>query len=145
MSDMKKTEVVEQTVDDAQVVNDNTTAVDAGTKGDEQVDAGAAMQARCAAIMGCEEAKGRETLASHLAFKTNMSVDDAKATLAAAPKQAPAYGKSPLDVAMARTGGGPEVANNGGDEEERASSDNGGLLSAYASATGNKAVLRAVK
>lgn len=145
MSDMKKTEVVEQTADDAQVVNDNTTAVDAGTKGDEQVDAGAAMQARCAAIMGCEEAKGRETLASHLAFKTNMSVDDAKATLAAAPKQAPAYGKSPLDVAMARTGGGPEVANNGGDEEERASSDNGGLLSAYASATGNKAVLRAVK
>lgn len=147
MSDTKKTEVVEQTADDAQVVNDNTdtATVDAGTKGDEQVDAGAAMQARCADIMGCEEAKGREALANHLAFKTSMSVDDAKAALAAAPKQASASGKSPLDAAMDRTGGGPEVANNGGDEEEQASNDNGGLLSAYASATGNKAVLRVVK
>lgn len=46
-----------------------------------QPDAGAAMQARIAGIMQCEEAKGREATANHLAFNTSMSVEDAKAML----------------------------------------------------------------
>jgi signal peptide peptidase SppA len=42
-----------------------------------------AAQARIAAILDCTEATGRESLARHLAFKTNVSADDARATLSA--------------------------------------------------------------
>lgn len=49
-----------------------------------------AERARVSGIMGCDEAKGRESLANHLAMNTDMSVDDAKATLSAAPAAAPA-------------------------------------------------------
>lgn len=48
-------------------------------------DAAAAATARIGDIINAEEAKGRETLASHFAFKTTMSAADAKAALAAAP------------------------------------------------------------
>ena len=41
--------------------------------------------ARIAAILDHENAKGREQLSRHLAFKTGMSADDAAAALAAAP------------------------------------------------------------
>src|SRR5690606_25245933 len=44
-------------------------------------------RARVEGIQTCEEAKGRTQLASHLAFKTDMSVDAAKAILAAAPAE----------------------------------------------------------
>ncbi len=37
-------------------------------------------------IISCEEAKGREAMATKLANMPNMSVDDAKELLAAAPK-----------------------------------------------------------
>ncbi len=47
-----------------------------------------AERARVSSIMGCEEAKGREALASHFAMNTDMSVDQAKAALAVAPKAA---------------------------------------------------------
>ena len=146
MSDSKKNETVDAGKKDEQVENKTTdTTVDAGKK-DEQADAGAAMQARCADITGCEEAKGREALANHFAFKTNMSVDDAKAALAAAPKQSTnATGKSPLDTAMDASGGGADIANNGGDGEEESAKDDGGLLGAFVGATGNKSVLRVVK
>lgn len=53
--------------------------------------------ARIKAITTCDEASGREPLASHLAFNTNMSAEDAKATLAAASKSAAA---DPLITAM---------------------------------------------
>lgn len=58
------------------------------TKSAEQAanEARVAERARVSGIMGCEEAKGREALANHLAMNTEMSVDDAKAVLAAAPK-----------------------------------------------------------
>lgn len=145
MSDSKKNDTVDAGKKDEQVENKTTdTTVDAGKK-DEQVDAGAAMQARCAAITGCEEAKGREALANHFAFKTNMSADDAKAALAAAPKQSATTGKSALDAAMEQSGGGADIANNGGGDGEEESAKEGGLLDAYASATGNKSVLRVVK
>ncbi len=41
---------------------------------------------RVGAITTCDEAKGRESLAQHIAHNTDMSVDDAKVMLAAAPK-----------------------------------------------------------
>lgn len=44
-------------------------------------------RARVSGIQSCEEAKGREKLASHLAFNTSMSVEEAKALLAAAPQE----------------------------------------------------------
>lgn len=47
-------------------------------------------KARIKAITTCEEASGRETLANHLAFETDMSADAAKAILAASPKAAAA-------------------------------------------------------
>ncbi len=43
-------------------------------------------RARISAIMGCDEAKGRDTLANHIAFNTDMTVDQAKGMLAASPK-----------------------------------------------------------
>ncbi len=51
-------------------------------------DARVAERARVAGISGCEEAKGRTTLANHLAMNTDMTVDQAKATLAACPAEA---------------------------------------------------------
>lgn len=51
-----------------------------------QADAAKAERARVSGIQTCDEAKGREALASHLAFNTDMTVDAAKAILAAAPK-----------------------------------------------------------
>ena len=71
-----------------------------------------AEKARISGIVGCEEASGRASLASHLAFKTEMSVEQAKALLAAAPKEAAASqaaGISALDAAMEAAGGTPGV------------------------------------
>ncbi|MBF4401574.1 hypothetical protein EAY31_28300, partial [Vibrio anguillarum] len=41
---------------------------------------------RVMGIIGCEEAKGREEMASKLASMPNMSIEDAQGLLAAAPK-----------------------------------------------------------
>lgn len=51
-------------------------------------------RARSSAIRTCEEAKGREKLADHLALNTSMSADDAKAILAASPKEIPEAGNT---------------------------------------------------
>jgi signal peptide peptidase SppA len=48
-----------------------------------------AERARVHGIQSCEEAKGREKLASHLAMNTDMSVDQAKAMLAVAATEQP--------------------------------------------------------
>lgn len=45
---------------------------------------------RIAAILGCDEAKGKSALANHIAMNTSMSLDDAKGMLAAAAVEAPA-------------------------------------------------------
>lgn len=49
-----------------------------------RADGAQAAQARISAILSCDAAKGRSKLAAHLAFKTNMSVEDASAALEAA-------------------------------------------------------------
>lgn len=58
---------------------------------------------RIGAIIGCDEAKGREKLANHFATQTDMSVEAAKAALAVSAKEAEpeATHKSALDIAMA--------------------------------------------
>lgn len=60
-------------------------------------------RARIGAILGCEEAKDRGTLANHIAFNTDMSVEEAKAMLAASPvaAAAPAAPAAPVDSATA--------------------------------------------
>lgn len=45
-------------------------------------------RARISSIMSCDEAKGREPLANHLAMNTDMSADAAKGILAVSPKAA---------------------------------------------------------
>jgi ClpP class serine protease len=64
-------------------------------------DPATAERERVKGITTCEEAKGRESLAQHLAFGTSMSVEDAKKALAAAPAAAPAASAaSPFTAAM---------------------------------------------
>lgn len=78
----------------------------------------AAEQQRCSGILGLEEAAHNPALAQHLAFKTGMSVDEAKATLAASkPAEAakPAADANPLDAAMANHAGDKPVAPAGGE------------------------------
>lgn len=70
-----------------------------------QADAAKAERARVSGIQTCEEAKGRESLASHLAFNTDMTIDAAKAILAAAPK---------ADAAAPKAGEGFQAAMNNG-------------------------------
>lgn len=86
---------------------------------------------RAHAILGCEEAKGREALAVRLAFKSAMSLDDAKATLAAAAQtQAPAGGAASsfaqFSAAMAKPGASAGV-------KPDASAPAEGSVSAFAS------------
>lgn len=84
-------------------------------------DAKKAERERVSGIQSCEEAKGRESLASHLAFSTEMSVDDAKKLLAAAPKGTEsAASANPFKSAMESTSNpnvGAEGASNGSNAE----------------------------
>lgn len=65
-------------------------------------------RARCAAIMGSPEAKGREAQALFFATSTSLSIADAKAALAAAPSAAPAIatGRRTLEEKAASGFGG---------------------------------------
>ena len=93
---------------------------------------------RIKGIQGCDEAKGREGLASHLAFETAMSPGEAKTLLAASPKAA-AEGsdkaENPFTAAMAN--GNPNVGADGqlasgGQSADRTSA----LLRDYGAASG---------
>lgn len=101
---------------------------------------------RCSAITGSEEAKGNEALANHLAFNTEMSVADAKATLAvakpaAAPAAAPATttqpaaGANPLEQAMAGTKN-PNVGADNPEGESLQQKPGSSLLASYKLAAG---------
>ncbi|QPB11459.1 head maturation protease [Providencia phage Kokobel1] len=52
---------------------------------EEQSKGAKAEQARIKGILNCEEAKGRESLANHIAFNTSMSEEEAKGMLLATP------------------------------------------------------------
>lgn len=71
----------------------------------------AAAQTRIGAILGHDEAKGREAQANHIAFKTNMTVEDAVGLLAASAKvaapTAPVAAVDTFDAAM--EAGNPDV------------------------------------
>jgi capsid assembly protease len=97
-----------------------------------------AERARVSGIMGCEEAKGREGLANHFAMHTDMSVDDAKKALAAAPAATAKATANPLEKAMNATGGGPNVGTEGGPAADGAPSAAAGILAAQTAMTGIK-------
>jgi len=100
---------------------------------------------RMSAIMNCDEAKGKANLANHLALNTDLSVDAAKAILAAAAPEkspeaaAPAKDPSPFAAAMdasgnPNVGAGNSDAPTTDDKASRASR----ILAAQAAATGIK-------
>lgn len=80
---------------------------------------------RVSAILTAEAAQGREELAQHLAFDTDMSAEQATAMLSKSPKAAATAPASRLDEAMARTeqpGIGPDsAAAETGEAEQRKS------------------------
>lgn len=92
----------------------------------------AAAQTRISAILGSEEATGRETLAQHFAFKTDMPAEAAVAALAVSPKAEPVApaaaaavepaavipGQTPFDAAMSQDN--PDVGASGGGNEPAA-------------------------
>jgi hypothetical protein len=72
---------------------------------------------RIAAILTCEEARGREQLANVLALKTDHTVEEAKELLAAAAVTPPPKKDNPLEVAMAQVNN-PKVGVSGGEGGE---------------------------
>lgn len=114
----------------------DTVAADQATR----TEAATAERNRISAIMGCDEAKGRDSLANHLAFKTDMSVDDARVLLAAAAVT-PATASTdddadPLTAAMAVVEQ-PQVGASAGDPEVELSAVDR-LTGDYAKASGYK-------
>jgi ClpP class serine protease len=113
-------------------------------------DAVSADRARSAAIRTSEEAKGRETLADHLALNTDMSVEAATAILKASPKieaAAPATGRQEpnnyFQNAMNSTqnpnvGADPDPEVVGGQPTPEATANR--LLTGYVAATGGKVI-----
>lgn len=109
-----------------------------------------AERARVSGIMGCEEAKGRSGLANHLAMNTDMSLEAAKAVMAAAPAEqaapAPAAAKSNAFEQVMNASNHPNVGANGGEGEPNASSATEGaslvasILQSQEKATGLKLV-----
>lgn len=98
-----------------------------------------AERARVNGILTCEEAKGREAMANHLAMNTDMSVDEAKAMLAVAPKaDAKASAENAFEKAMANTPN-PQVGSDAAAASASAEQDPvKQILSAQSAATGIK-------
>lgn len=122
----------DQSVNDQSQTQD-TEAVKASAKAEER--------SRISAIIGCEEAKGREKLAMHLATQTEMAVDSAKALLAvSATESAPqASHKSALDLVMSSENVPVLGADSGSDAELSASEQEAALaISMFNQANGIK-------
>jgi len=95
--------------------------------------AGKDERTRISAIINHEEAEGRADLANHLAMETDVSVDQAVATLKASPKADAAAKPNKLDQAMASTEQ-PEIGAEGNDGIEGDAS--AGILANYQKAGG---------
>lgn len=116
-------------------------ADNASTQQADAAQARAAERARIQGIQSCEEAKGREALANHLALNTEMSVDQAKGILAAAPKtEAPKAEAEPNRFAAAmdatanpNVGADAAAGDQGGEQSASAR-----ILANYTLATGRK-------
>lgn len=87
-------------------------------------------RARVSGILGCEEAKGREALANHLAMNTEMSLADAKAMLAVAPKAGAAAPTANGFKEAMDNGKHPEVGADGDPPKAGAENPAAGILAA---------------
>lgn len=131
MSTQDNAATVEQAVHDKAVADARAEGHAAGMK---------EAQERISAILGSEEATGRETLAQHFAFKSDMSAEAAVAALAVSPKAEPAApaasadpaapeaAQTPFDAAMQQEA--PGVGGNGGGngDEPNAEDASGDIL-----------------
>lgn len=125
-----------------------TAAVTAGLAADRQA------RNREKAITSSEEAKGRETLAAHLATETDMSVEAAVAVLKASPKQEekPQPGSRRQDngftAAMTATGNptvGADGQGDGNDESTTPQAKAAAILKDYGAASGKVVDLKPTK
>lgn len=96
-----------------------------------------AERARCEAIMGSEAAKGRETMATHLAFKTDMSAADATALLETSPKAAAGSSVPPIHQRAANL---PEAGASGSQPAGSATTENISAMWDRATARANPTV-----
>lgn len=106
-------------------------------------DAKIAERARVNGILSCEEAKGRTTLANHIAMNTDMSVDEAKAMLKVAPAQAaatPAAAANPFAAAMNNSENPNVTAEASGGGEQLSAAEQ--ILQSQSKATGLKLVTK---
>ncbi len=100
-------------------------------------EAKAAEKARMASILQCEEAEGRSKLAQHFAYNTEMTVEEAKAALAAADAATPAANSNLLDAAMGNTKQPRIAADTGSADGDTPKPDASvALISDYRNATG---------
>ena len=97
----------------------------------------AAERERISAILGCEEAAGRTALATHLALKTTLSLEDARAALAASPSEG---AKAPASPFLAAMDGGehPEVGAGAAPAADLEPTSAAAIMRDYAAATGYK-------
>lgn len=113
-------------------------APDTAHAADAVVDQKTLERQRISAILGCEDAQGREELANHLAFETDFSAEAAKILLAKSPKaeQAQADTGAAFDAAMVGSGNPDVGAGDSASESEVPAHKR--ILAAYFLAAGIK-------
>lgn len=139
LSQEKEPEMADQEKPGAQAASTQDTAAAAQ-------EARTAERARIQGIQSCDESKGREKLASHLALNTDLSVDAAKAILAASPAEktqaaAPAAAVNPFDAAMnasAHPQVGADATGDAPNQEQTAASAARSILADFSLASGRK-------
>lgn len=113
---------------DDQANKDAAAAAHATAVANATKDAKTAERARVSGIQSCEEAKGRESLATHIAMNTDMSVDEAKAMMSASPKAGvqDTASKDGFKEAMDKSGhpnvGADSQGGNGGESKAKGAS-----------------------
>ena len=109
-------------------------------------EARAAERARIQGIQSCDESKGREKLASHLALNTDLSVEAAKAILAASPVEKseaakPAAAANQFEAAMNASTHpqvGADATGDAPSQEEQAATSASKILADFSLASGRK-------
>ena len=97
----------------------------------------AAERERISAILCCEEATGRTALATHFALKTTLSLEDARAALAAAPTEG-AKGSASAFLAAMDGSDHPEVGAGAAPAADPEPTSAAAIMRDYAAATGYK-------
>lgn len=110
-----------------------------------QAQARTAEKARISSILGCEEAKGKTTMANHLAMNTEMDLAAAQGILKASPAEVPAKAETPNPFKEAMNNSEqPKIGAGGGEGGGEGGEGGGGetaaqsILRNQAAATGGK-------